>query len=175
MKGLKLNIRIGIIVAFTIGLAMALLNLYPSWSQYAGNVQDPMLYATLFTIANVFMMSSFGDTKHIFQIGKMDVRFEHLSRIIAYMFAGVIVFSVNSESDLVYTLHLIFTALSIGTGYLLLLFYYDDQRGRTLAIAGTAFGIVGFLIGFIFGLYSIAWAEVIASIPLAIFLWNTSS
>lgn len=175
MKGLALNIRIGIVIAFTIGITMAILSIYPSWSQYAGNVQDPLLYTTLFAIAMVYMMSSFTNNKHIIQIAMIDVRFEHLARVISYSFGGVIVFSVNSESEFIYTLHIIFTAIAIGAGYFLLLFYYDNTKQRTLSILGGIVGICGFLIGFLFNIYSVAWAEVIASVPLAIFLWDTSS
>ncbi|NNE30733.1 MAG: hypothetical protein HKN40_00030, partial [Winogradskyella sp.] len=159
MKGLKLNIKICIITAFIIGVTMAILNLYPSWSQYAGNVQEPFLYATLFFISLAFMMVSFehpDKLKELFVVKGMEVRLEHITRVIAYLFGGVLVFSVNSEVKVVETLHLIFTGSAILTGYLMLMtFYKQSIVKKNLALLGTLFGIIGFSCGFFLNLYSV--------------------
>jgi hypothetical protein len=156
---------------------MAVINVYPSWSQFAGQSLDPFLYLTLGLITLAFYGSSFDHPKqhrHLFNLFKtLDVRFEHIARFTAFMFLGVLTFSVNSPIKAVEVLHFIFTGLGIGFGYLLLLFYFKTNRTRLWSYVGVSFGVVGFLLGFLFNIYSIAWAEVIASLPLAIFLYLT--
>lgn len=182
MKGLLLNIKICTISAFVIGVVMAILNLYNSWSQHAGTNHDPILYSTLFLIAIGFMMSSFEhpDKARVlnkifvpFKSGKMDLRVEHLLRVISYLFGGVLTFSVNSEIAFVSTMHLIFTGLAIGMGYVLILTYSTNAQNKTLSIVGVSLGAAGFLLAYFFNLYSVAWGEVIASIPLLVWIHKT--
>lgn len=174
MKGAILQIRILSILALCIGVLMAILNIYPSWSQTAGTIHDPLLYATLFCISSLFMISSYNsDNKDkiitkIWLIGTL--RLGQLYRLVSYMFGGVIVFSVNNEFWLIEYLHLIFTGLAIFWGYIGLLTYPETKLGHTWAAIGFIVGIGGFLCGFVLHLYSIAWAEVIAAIPLAVWL-----
>lgn len=172
MKGIKLITRICIVIAFVIGVFMALLNLYPSWSQYAGNTEDPFLYATLFLICLSFYGASVAHNKRyktLFWVKSIDIRFEHLARVVAFLFGGVLIFSVNSPVKFIEILHLIFTGSAIGIGYVLLLFYTK----KAWSLIGVGFGVIGFLLGFVFGVYSVAWAEVIAAIPLALFMYMT--
>ena len=175
MKGIRLITKICIASAFLIGLIMALLNLYPSWSQHAGEAQDPLLYSTLFLIALAFYGTSFDHPnrhRHLFWLTKkIQVRFEHIARFTAFMFGGVLTFSVNSPIHIIEVLHFVFTGLGIGFGYLLLLFYYKEKKYRLWSYVGVAFGIIGFMLGFLFNVYSISWAETIAAFPLGIFLY----
>ena len=172
MKGIKLITRICIVVAFVIGVFMALLNLYPSWSQYAGNAEDPFLYATLFLICLSFYGASVVHSKRykiLFWIKSTDIRFEHLARVVAFLFGGVLIFSVNSPVKFIEILHLIFTGSAIGIGYVLLWFYTK----KVWSFIGVCFGVIGFVLGFVFNLYSTAWAEVLAALPLGIFMYMT--
>jgi len=177
MKGIRLTTRISIISAFILGLVMAIINVHPSWSQFAGKPLDPFLYSTLFLISIAFYGSSFDHPKqhrHLFWLTKkIDVRFEHIARFTTFMFGGILTFSVNSPIYFIEVLHFVFTGLGIGFGYLLLLFYFKTNRTRLWSYVGVVFGIVGFILGFVFDVYSIAFAEVIASLPLAIFLYLT--
>jgi hypothetical protein len=177
MKGLRLNVTILTFLALVLGVLMAVLNTYPSWSQHAGTNEDPLLYATLFCIASAFMIASFGHPDKKREITKMWVigsyRLEHCFRLVAYFFGGVIAFSVNSEIKIIETFHLAFTALAIAAGYLGLILYPETKKGHLWSWIGFAFGVGGFLLGFIFGLWSIAWAEVLAAFPLATWMFIT--
>lgn len=176
MQGLSLNIKICSILAFVIGLTMAILNLYESWSQHAGTVYDPMLYVTLFLIAMAFIMASFEHVNKyrvVMKLFIMEVRVEHLLRLTAYLFGGVIVFSVNSDSSVISTLHLFFTGFAIASGYLLMLTYPKTKTGYMWAVIGAVFGGCGFLLAYLFHTYSVAWGEVLAAFPLAIWIYKT--
>ncbi len=177
MKGAKLNVNILTALALLLGVLMALLNLYPSWSQTAGSNHDPLLYATLFCIATSFMIASFAHPQKRMNITKMWVignfRLEHYFRVVSYLFGGVLAFSVNNEFEIVEILHLVFTGSAIAVGYLGLILYPTTQKGHLYSWIGFCLGVGGFLLGYVFGWYSIAWGEVIASIPLAIFMLVT--
>lgn len=177
MKGARLNVTILTALALAMGLLMAILNNYPSWSQHAGTNEDPLLYATLFFIAAAFMIASFGHPDRYREITKMWVvgnfRLEHCFRLVSYFFGGVIAFSVNNEFWLIETLHLVFTGLAIATGYLGLILYPETKKGHLWAWIGFAFGIGGFIAAFVFRLWSVAWGEVLAALPLAIWMFVT--
>ncbi len=177
MKNAKLNVWILTGLTLLLGVLMAVLNLSPSWSQSAGNSHDFLLYGCLFCISSALMIASFAHPEKDKEISKFPIlgtiRLEHSFRLTAYFFGGVIACSVNSELWLIETLHLIFTALAITSGYVGLMLYPDTNKGHTYALIGFIFGVGGFLIGYIFGWYSIAWGEVLASIPLAVFMLKT--
>jgi hypothetical protein len=172
MKGLKLNIKICIITALVLGILMAVLNIYQSWSQHHLSDLEPLLYIVLLCISFSYLMASFehkNELKEITKVFGMSFRLEHAFRLNAYLFAGVIIFGVNSSIAWVEIAHFIFTGLSIILGYLTMLTYSSSKR----YYLHTAIGLGGFILGFIFGLYSTSWAEVIAAIPLALFLYTT--
>jgi hypothetical protein len=174
MKGYPLIIKILIISAFAIGVVMAALNLHASWSQYSGFDADPLLYSCLFLISQSFMVISFSHQQKklkLFNAFGVDVRFEHVAIFTAFMFGGIITFSVNSPVKYVELAHLLFTALGIVSGYILLLFYAKTKTARLWTYVAVAFGLIGFAVGYFFKVYSVAWAEVIASAPLAVFLF----
>lgn len=174
MKGAILQVRILTGIALGLGILMAILNLYPSWSQTAGTVHDPLLYATLFCISSVFMIASYNSANINRTITKIwlinTLTLGQLYRIVSYMFGGVIAFSVNNNFWLIEYLHLIFTGLAILWGYIGLLTYPETTKGKLWALNGFIVGVGGFLMGFVFNIYSTAWAEVIAAIPLAIWV-----
>lgn len=174
MKGTLLQVRILTVVVVFLGVLMAVLNLYPSWSQTAGTIHDPLLYVTLFCISNVFMIASYNSGTKDRIITKIwlinTLKLGQLYRLVAYMFGGVIAFSVNNDFWLIEYLHLIFTSLAIFWGYIGLITYPETAKGKTWATVGFIVGIGGFLGGFLLNWYSIAWAEVIAALPLAIWV-----
>ena len=174
MRGALLHTRILSGIALSLGILMAILNLYPSWSQTAGTVHDPLLYATLFCISSIFMIASYNSPNidrvitKIWLIGTL--KLGQLYRLVSYMFGGVIAFSVNNEVPFIEYLHLIFTGLAIFWGYIGLVTYPETKKGKVWALIGFIFGVVGFLGGFVLNLYSVAWAEVLAATPLAIWV-----
>lgn len=176
MKGLKLNINICLVIALILGIVMAILNLYGSWSQHHLTAYDPFLYATLVCISFSFLMASaIHDDKYkvLTKVFGISYRLEHCFRLTAYFFAGVIVFGVNSPVEFIETLHFVFTGLGIVSGYIGFIFYSKTKKERIWSYIGTLIGIGGFVAGFLFKLYSTSWAEVIAAIPLAIWMYKS--
>jgi len=176
MNGLKLNIIICITTALAIGFLMAILNLYQSWSQHHLSNVEPFLYVVLLCISFTYLMASFAHPdkfREITKIGKMSFRLEHAFRINAYLFAGIIIFGVNSFVGWISAFHYVFTAASILLGYITMMIYVETEEAKAWTYWGACFGLGGFMLGFFFGFYSISWAEVLASIPLAIFLLKT--
>lgn len=174
MKHAKLNVYVLTGLALALGIIMSVLNLSPSWSQSAGFSHDFLLYGCLFCISSALMIASFTHPEHRKRISKLwiigDLRLEHTFRLTAYLFGGVIMFSVNSELATVELLHLVCTGLAIASGYLGLMMYPSTKKGHTAALIGFIVGVLGFLIGFLTNIYSIAWGEVIAAFPLALFI-----
>lgn len=173
MKNNIFKIKAFSTLALAIGILMASVNIFaPSWSQNAGTSLDPFLYATLILISFSFLISSSAHPQSLREITKfpfnISFKLKHAHTAIALFFGGVIIFSVNNTS--VEWLHLLFTALAIGTGYVTMLIYPETINGKMWAWIGFIIGIGGFLLGFLFHTYSIAYGEVIAAIPLVI--WN---
>ncbi len=176
MKNNIFKIKVFSTVAIVMGLVMAILGMYESWSQHAGTVHDPMLYATLFCISSAFLVSNSNHPfkeREITKIFGISYKLKHAHMAIALFFGGVIVFSVNNSIWWVETLHLLFTGLAIGTGYITLLIYPETKKGHTWALVGFIIGVSGFLLAYLFHIYSIAWGEVIAAFPLIVWMYIT--
>lgn len=176
MKGAKLYVAILTPLALLLGFIMAIFAFNESWSQNHTSAYDPFLYMTLFCISIVFMISSYNHPEKIRELTIMfgkQIRLEHLLRLTCMLFGGVIVFGVNSPLYIVETLHLIFTGSAIISGYFMIIKYSQTKIGKIWSIAGVVFGVSGFLAAFLLHVYSIAWGEVIATIPFVIWMYNT--
>lgn len=183
MKGARLHVAIYTTSSLLTGLLMAVLAWNESWSQNHSTEYDPFLYLTLVPILAAFLTASYKHPERLREITKVkkylfwgksqQIRVEHLLRLTGLFFGGVIVFGVNHPNWLVETLHLAFTGLAILTGYTMMLIYPESKKGRVWSWIGFVVGGSGFLMAFLFQSYSIAWGEVIASIPLAFWMFNT--
>ena len=152
-----------------VGIIMAVLNI-KSWSQGADTDYEPMLYAILFAIGYAFTHSySVHPDKDRPITKRWTIRLKHAHITTAYAFAFVGIFSIWSYD----TLHLISTGFAIGMGYFALITYPETKEGKGWAYIGSIIGIGGFLLGFLFHTWSVAWGEVIAAIPLAIQMFYT--
>lgn len=169
MKGAKLHINVLIPIVLVVGIIAAVIGLL-SWSQGADTEFEPLLYAILFAIGYAFVHSySVHPDKERPITKKWTIRLKHAHITIAYAFALVGMFSIW-EFD---TLHLISTGFAIGAGYFALITYPESRKGKTWAYIGSIIGIGGFLAGFVFQTWSVAWGEVIAAFPLAIQMFVT--
>ena len=59
MKGARLLVLILNDIALGLATIMVVLNLYPSWSQYAMTLEAPLLTTTLSCISSAFLIRSF--------------------------------------------------------------------------------------------------------------------
>jgi hypothetical protein len=182
MKGLDLIIKICVYVALALGVLMSILNFADSWSEHHYTAYDPLLYTLLLSIVITFLSASssakdkFKELTAVYLFGnRISYRLEHALRITAFLFCGVIIFGVNNTESIfgvtIQTLHLVFTGLAIVSGYVTMLLYAESQKARLASYIGLGFGLVGFMLGFAFNVYSVSWAETLASIPLAVLIF----
>ncbi|EAR14665.1 hypothetical protein [Robiginitalea biformata] len=152
-------------------LVMVVLKLAESWSQNHATANEPWLNATLIGIVATFTIRSMahplaGKGLFILNLFRIKwVRNRHLCAATAILFAGVLIFGVNSPTSWVQTAHLIFTGLAIASVYLNLLFYPETKVGRFLAVLGAVVGIGGFISAFWWD-HTIAEGEMIAAVPV---------
>lgn len=182
MKGLDLIIKISLYTALLLGVLVAILNYRNSWSELHYTVYDPLLNLILLSIVTTFLSASatvkdrFEELTALYIFGeRISYRLEHGLRWTALLFAGVLIFGVNNRAEIleitIRDLHFIFTGLAIVSGYITMLLYAESAKHRTISYILTGFGLVGFLMGFMLHLYSVSWAEVFASLPMALFIY----
>ncbi len=177
MKGERLIISILIKLVLGLTITMVALNLYPSWSQYARSAEEPLLLATLSFISTVFFIRASWhpeQNRKMFNIGKMDVRMEHINRYAGFLFVGILCTPVTHPAWYIQTAHLAFTALAIGVAHSELWFYWPKGKKRNIAISVSLLGIVGFMAGFVLKLYSTGMGELLAALPIIIHVLLTN-
>ena len=170
MKGARLIIMILIALAIILGTVMVILNLYPSWSQYARSLEEPLLFATLSCISSIFLIRSFTFKERyyiLFKFLRIAIRVEHLNRITGFLFIGILLTPVTHPNGLIETLHFIFTGLAIVTALLDVIFYNKKEWAYFISALAT----IGFLLAFIFNLYSIGLGELIVALAIAYNVW----
>ena len=126
MKGARLLVLILNDIALGLATIMVVLNLYPSWSQYARSLEEPLLIATLSCISSAFLIRSFTfyDRRiSLFKIRGMEVRIGQLNRVTGFLFIGVLCTPVTHPYSFIQSLHLILTASAIITALLEIVFY----------------------------------------------------
>jgi 1,4-dihydroxy-2-naphthoate octaprenyltransferase len=90
------------------------------------------------------------------------------------MFFGIIVCPVTHPNLWVEILHLIFTGAAIVSAYTEMLFVYERKPEKWGNVLGVVAGCIGFSLGFFFDLYSISTAEVLAALPIAVYVLSTN-
>ena len=174
MKGLKLIAIVLIFVTVIVGVYLAIFSPEHSWSQNHKTDNDLFLYAVLVSVYTTFLIASFvhyEKKKEITKIFGISYRLEHAFRWTALFFGLVIILGVNSGIKEVAFAHLIVTGLAILTGYTTILLDADGNQQKSKSYYLTGIGIGGFLLGFVFNLYSTSWAEVISALPLGYYMF----
>lgn len=171
MKGHMLITLILIAITLALTIIMVALNLYPSWSQYARSLHEPLLFGALTSISSTFLIRSFAHFQRL-EERIWGMRQEHIDRMTGFLFIGVLCTPVTHPAWYIETAHLIFTASAIGSAYLGLV--TARPHGKLAAWVSFAVGVGGFLGAFIFHLYSIGMGELIAAIPISIYVLATN-
>ena len=172
MKGIDLIIRILIPTALALFVIAGVLNKADSLSGLHLTLYDFLLLACLQSIVLALWSAASNvkdKRKELTKLFGMSYKLEHALRLTAFLFSGVIILGVNNEPT--YILHLIFTALAIISGYVIVLLYPDTKLGRVWSYIGVGFGAVTFGLGFFGNYYSVTWAEFFVAIPIAIILY----
>lgn len=157
---------IGIITATFLRIAK-------SWSQMHMGKYDYLLYAILIPITSIFLIRSMMHPKggdRLFWI----IRNRHLNAAVAVAFMLVAIFGVNSEIEWVAYTHLIVTGIAIGLSHTNMIAYYDEGIQLNGAIVGSCVGILGFLFAFITPFLTTGEGELIAAIPILIWVLSTT-
>jgi len=163
----------GISVVFM--LIMISLNLYPSWSQHAISLQEPLLYGCLFCISSAFLWRSFvAINKYEKILWNIQTRtFDVLSFA---LFGCIIVTPVTHESNIIVNLHLLFTFLAISVSYLSMIMQSKNDKMLFLSsLISLCVGGAGFLIGFLTDFYTTGDGEFIVAFPLAVHIFFTKT
>ncbi len=148
-----------------------------SWSQNHLLETDYLLYATLSGIMSTFILRSFTHERKdrfMFHIIWWNLRQRHWNRFIGMLFACVMYFGVNHDGW-IGTLHLVFTGSAIAAAYVGMTMYYrlNTINGHG-AILGAACGICGFLFAYLTPFLTTAEGEMIAAIPIMIWIGSTT-
>lgn len=183
MKTEKILLKFLLLSTVAIALQMALLGWFDSYSQSATSEHgDWMLRTYLNGLMLVFAILGVTakDKAERINLSWAKISFRWVCFFVALMAWGVDATNVvdysleipESTSALKRTLHMIFTALTIGgSGFLGWHFFQKKTIGRNLAMIAVAVGITGFLGGFKFGWYSIAWGELIPTVAISAIVW----
>jgi len=172
MKGARLLVLILNDIALGLATIMVVLNLYPSWSQYAMTLEAPLLLATLSCISTSLIIRGFTfydrrQNLFFFPFTKMEVRVGQLNIISGFLFIGVLCTPVTHPFWLIPILHLIFTPAAIITALLDVVFYNKTK----LAYLGAGVAVVGFLLAYVHEVYSIGLGELIVAFIIAFNIW----
>lgn len=174
MHGHKLIIKFLIGITLVLATIMVALNLYPSWSQYALTYEEPLLLATLSSISSALLIRSFTHTEKdriLLKVLGINLRLEHINRIAGFVFIGVLCTPVTHKSEIIQMLHNILTGLGMFLVHLELWTYYKNKK---VAIIASLIGIIGFLLAFLFGLYSIGLGEILVTLPVIGYILKTN-
>jgi hypothetical protein len=177
MKGAKLYIEVFTYAAMALAFIMTILDIHNSWSDHAMTPQVPLLNAAIGMICFIFLIRSltYADREQVlFHIFRMPFRVSHSNSLTWLMFFGIIVFHVTHPHLWVEILHLIFTGAAIVSAYTEMLFVYERKPEKWGNVLGVVAGCIGFALGFFFHLYSISTAEVLAALPIAVYVLSTN-
>ena len=179
MAGPRLITIILTALAVILTAILVIVNVTPSWSQYALTAFVPIFNVAISSMATIFF---FRDTSHVsrnyslFKLFGMDIRIKQISRFTAFMFLGIIatpvtygeMFPTADMGSVIKFLHFTFTFLAIGSAYLQFMFHERTLRTYILS----AVGCVGFAVGFFTNIYTIGVGEMFAAIPIAYFIYD---
>jgi len=176
VKGERLIIKILCALAFGVAVIMTALNLYPSWSQYARSLEEPLLLLTLSSIASMFLIRSFThhDKDKLLKQLIWDIRVEHANRYAGFMFLGVIATPVTHPAWWIETLHMVFTFLAIAWAYVDIAYYYKTKVGKFLGFIAVCTAVIGMLGGLWLNFWTVGAGELIAATPIMFHILNTN-
>lgn len=163
----SIGVSVFCILAMTIG-AWAL-----SWSQNHTFDFDFLLYGALLGIVIVFMIKSFAHPKKedkLFWIVKQKA----MSRIVAVLFALVLIFGVNSALGWVSDTHIVATLLGILSADAFMILAQKSKLDRWAAVLSSATTLGIFALSYFGEDLTIAQGEAIKALPIVIWILRTT-
>ena len=161
-------------IAFVIALIMVSLNIYPSWSQHARTLEEPLLFATLLSIINCFMIRSYTAINRDNKVFK-NITVSQLDFTTAIFFSFVLVFPVTHPDKWIEIAHFIFTALAIITAYLNMVLQQTEKMMKIASKFAFVVALALFLIGMLTNWYNVGIGEILVTVALIIHVYNTKT
>lgn len=175
MSGYRLRLVILVGLALAVASLMVVLNLFPSWSQYARSVFESLLFITLASIFAAFWDRASNHPekeRQLFRIFGVTVRMEHLDRFIAIMFVLVLATPVTLQGMKIP--HFIATGLAAAGSFFHMIFYYRQGQKLLWNILGAILGVAAYLLGLLTNLYPTGVGELIFAAIMAIHILSTN-
>ena len=188
MRGYTVWTIVFIILVLFTTTTMVVLNVAPSWSQYALTALSSLLLATLYSISVLYRDRSWLHPHRdvfLFRIGKWEFNQGQWNRVISVIFALIMFTPVTlldfyPEAKALWSgflvfMHYVFTGAGLLAAYLGIHFYYRGQL--SIRIKYLVFMIVcalGFGFSFITDWYTVGVGEIIASLPPIVFILSTN-
>lgn len=178
MKGTKLTTLILLRISLAMQIILTVGNYAYSWSQNALSEVDTFLTILLIPIIIIYMLRGHlhSDMKKVlFKFGKREIRMEHTSKTIAYMFFGIAATPVTlfeifntGFAKYIFYLHLFFTAMGILISHIEAVRYrWNEKPDRYGWLVGSITTLLLFAGGYGFGWFDTATGElIVASVPL---------
>jgi hypothetical protein len=170
MKGSKLIYKVLIGLGSLSALIMSALNFYPSWSQHARTLHEPLFIATILSFGFASLLRGLTHKRKeevIGWIGGMELRLRVFNILAAIAFAGILITPVtypegHGVQPYIYFCHYLFTILAIIFHQLQMM---ADSRWQIKWVAAGLTSILLFILGVTTDLYSISWGEIAVAIP----------
>jgi hypothetical protein len=176
MSGHRLRVVILIGISLSVALLMVILNIYPSWSQYALSAFDSLLTITDTCIALLFWdrASLHPDREDVIlkKLFGKPLKTKHLDRFIAIMF--VLILATPVTLVFMKVPHYLFTGLAALASFFHMVLYYRKGAKMTWNIIGAFIAALGFLLGLLTDKYTTGLGELIFAGIMAIHVLATN-
>ena len=161
-------------IALSLAILMISLGLYPSWSQYARELEEPLLLGCLFSIASAFLIRS-KDALNRNDVILWDCETKFFD-VLSFVFFGLILVTpVTHPNSTIEIVHFIVTGCAILISYTALIAQQTSKLMKLSSILSVVLGGGGFLVGFFTAYYSTGEGELIAAFPLAVHIFFTKT
>ena len=188
MKGYRVWTIVFVVLVLCTTTTMVVLNIAPSWSQYALTAFSSLLLATLYSISVLYRDRSWlhpNKDVFLFKVFGFDFTQGQWNRVISVIFA-LIMFTPVTLLDLypeakalwsgfLVIMHYVFTGAGLVVAYLGIYFYYRTNWSKKgiylffMIVCALSFGL-----SFITDLYTVGLGEIIASLPPIVFVLSTN-
>lgn len=162
------------VIGFGLAIIMVALNLYPSWSQYARTLEEPLLLGCLWSISATYMLRSQRAINRNMDIIK-SYSVKDLDVLTSVFFGLVLCTPVTHSDAWIQTAHYIFTGLAVLTAYLNLVLQQTDKAMKIATKISFGLALVIFPVGLLTDLITVGMAELAVSAALLIHIVTTKT
>jgi hypothetical protein len=154
-------------------LTMVTLNLYPSWSQYARSLEEPLFLITMQAMGLLFVLRALTHITRYWRVIGQDIQQRHMDIVTGLLFFGIVATPVTHPSVVIQVFHFIFTILAIIIIHTQIIIYchrHEGQPWRMLSIFGAAVAVAGMAMGFFTDWITLGVGELLAATAPAVYV-----